>query len=191
MKRRKPYTLKFRRKRKGKTNYKKRLKLLEGNKLRLVIRKSLKYINLQIIQYEMKGDKTLLGVSSKELGKMGWKFNKRNLPSCYLAGLLLSKKAKEKDIKVVVLDCGLNPSTKGSRIYAALKGVLDGGLKVSFSEEVLPDEERLKGKHLVKYAESLKENYEKRFSEYVKGGVDLKKIAEEFEGIKNKILKEG
>ena len=42
----------FKRKRLGITDYKKRLSLLLSNKPRLVIRKSLKHINVQIIEYK-------------------------------------------------------------------------------------------------------------------------------------------
>jgi large subunit ribosomal protein L18 len=44
----------------------------------------------------------------------------------------------------------LQISTKGSRIYAALKGVLDSGIKVPYSEEILPSEDRIKGRHISK-----------------------------------------
>ena len=49
--RKKPISLPFRRKRKGKTNYKKRLKLLLSNKPRLVIRPFIKNIIAQIVEY--------------------------------------------------------------------------------------------------------------------------------------------
>ena len=85
----------FRRKREGKTNYKKRLKILLHRKPRLVIRKSLNSIIAQIVEYNADGDKVVLSAHSKELGKFGWKPNKGNLPSAYLIGLLIGKKAKE------------------------------------------------------------------------------------------------
>jgi large subunit ribosomal protein L18 len=52
---------------------------------------------------------------------------------------------------------GLNISTKGSRIYAALKGVLDSGIKVPHSEDILPSEDRIKGKHI---SEDLEKQFE-------------------------------
>ena len=42
------YTVLYRRKREGKTDYKKRMKLLLGKKPRIVLRKSLKHFSLQI-----------------------------------------------------------------------------------------------------------------------------------------------
>ena len=84
----------YRRKREGKTNYKKRLKLLLSKKPRLVIRRSLNNISLQIIEYQTNGDKIIVGTNSSELKKMGWTANTGNIPAAYLTGLLLAKKAK-------------------------------------------------------------------------------------------------
>jgi large subunit ribosomal protein L18 len=75
-----------------------------------------------------------------------------------LTGLLAGKRARDKKVKEVVLDLGLQTSTKGSRIYAALKGVLDAGIKVPHSEKILPDEDRIKGVHI-------SENTVKQFEE--------------------------
>ena len=138
----------FKRRREGKTDYKRRLKLLTSKKPRLVVRKSLKYLTASIVEFSEEGDKILTTASSKELKKMNWKFATDNLPAAYLTGLILGKKAAKINVKEVVLDAGLNPSTKGSRIYALAKGVLDSGIKVPISEEVFPSEDRIKGKHI-------------------------------------------
>ena len=185
------YTVQFRRKRKGITNYKKRLKLLLSRKPRLVVRRSLKNIHAQIIEYDKKGDKVLAAVNSIALEKFGWKAGKGNLPSSYLVGLLLGKKAKEKNIKEVILDIGLYNSIKGSRIYALVKGILDAGIFVPCAKEMLPKEERINGDHISKYAseiKSQKEEYEKRFSNYIKNNVDPTSLKKYFDETKNKIL---
>ncbi len=140
--------LAFRRKREGKTNYKKRLALLKSRTERLVIRKSNKYITAQIVSYEPSSDKVILGVSSKELAKLGWKHSAKSLPAAYLTGLLLGKKASEKKITKAILDLGLQTSIPGSRLYAVLKGVVDSGLSVPVSEVVFPPEDRLSGSHI-------------------------------------------
>ena len=151
----------YRRKRKGLTNYKKRLKLLLANKPRLVIRKSLKNIGAQIIEYNKKGDKVLISAHSSNLDKFGWKMGKSNLPSAYLVGLLVGKKAKEKGINELIMDIGLNKSVKGSRIYALLKGVVDSKIEIPHSGDMLPDESRIKGEHIEKYAsKSIKKYFE-------------------------------
>ncbi|MBU4456253.1 MAG: 50S ribosomal protein L18, partial [Nanoarchaeota archaeon] len=116
--------------------------------------KSLKNITVQIIDYKDKGDLVMVNATSKELIKLGWKGYGRNVTSAYLVGLLCGVKAKEKGIKQAVLDSGLYISTKGSIIYAALKGALDSGLNVPHGEELFPTEERIKGTHLKKGADS-------------------------------------
>ena len=147
----------FKRRIKKKTDYKKRLALLKSEKTRLVIRKSLSNISIQFINFEPNGDKTIASASSAELKKLGW--NKTgNIPAAYLTGLLAGKKAKEKKIEEAILDLGIQTSTKGSRLYAALKGVLDSGINIPHSEEILPKEDRIKGKHI-------SEDIEKQFED--------------------------
>jgi len=163
------YKMPFKRRREEKTDYKRRLKLLTSKKPRLVVRKTLKYIRAQIIEFDKKGDKTLVSASSQELKKLGWKFPSDNLPSAYLTGLLIGKKTLKKKIKEAILDLGLYPSTKGSRIYACVKGVLDAGLNVPSDESIFPTEERIKGLHIAKHLEKFKD------------------LPEEFEKIKQKI----
>jgi len=53
---------------------------------------------------------------------------------------------------------------KGSRVFAALKGAVDAGLKVPHSESILPDESRIKGEHIAAYAKSLDEEEVKKGS---------------------------
>jgi len=144
------YTLRFKRKRLGKTNYKKRLKLLSASKPRLIIRKSLNNMIAQIVEYNEKGDRVILSAHSSELKKYGWELSKGNLPAAYLVGLLVSNKAKKKNIQKLVLDIGLQKSVKGSRIYSLVKGCIDNGLDVPCSKDIFPAEDRIKGKHIDK-----------------------------------------
>ena len=67
----KRYRVMFRRKKEGRTNYKKRLTILLSNRLRLVVRKSLKNIQANIVDYDPKGDKIILSAHSSELEKFG------------------------------------------------------------------------------------------------------------------------
>ncbi len=153
----KNYLTPFKRRRENKTNYRKRLALLKSKKTRLVIRRSLSNISVQFINFVPNGDQTIAEANSTELKKLGW-IRTGNVPASYLTGLLAGKKAKNKKIEEAVLDIGLQISTKGSRIYAALKGVLDSGIKVPCSEEILPSEDRIKGRHISK-------DLEKQFEE--------------------------
>ncbi|MBR9698891.1 50S ribosomal protein L18 [Candidatus Woesearchaeota archaeon] len=188
MRNHKTRTVAHRRKREGKTDYRRRLKILLSGKPRLVIRKSLKEITAQLITYVDKGDKVLTTVRSGSLKKYGWLYNYRNLSSAYLLGMLIAKKAKELKINEAILDIGLHKSVPGSRIYAVLKGAVDNGLKIPHSKDVLPVEERITGKHIEEYAKKLSpEDLQKRFGDCMKKGADPLKISSTFNDIKNKI----
>jgi large subunit ribosomal protein L18 len=98
--------MQLKRRRKKKTNYKKRLALLKSEKTRLVIRKSISNISIQFVNFDPKGDKTIVTVISTELKKLGWTKG-GNIPAAYLTGLLAGKRAKEKKIQEAILDLGL------------------------------------------------------------------------------------
>ena len=160
--------IKYKRREKGKTNYKKRLHILLANKPRIVIRKSLNNVIIQLIEYHPEGDKVLLSSHSNQLKKIGWKFHTGNIPSAYLTGFLfgekIKKEKKEKD-DGFVLDIGLHPSVKGSRIYAALKGIITSNVNVEHSDNIFPKEDRLKGKHISKDIEKEVEILQKKIKE--------------------------
>ena len=143
MTRNKIITVPFRRKSKGKTNYKKRLGLLKSKTERIVIRKSNKNILAQIIRYADDGDHVVLQANSTELEKYGWKRNTGNLPAAYLVGYLLGKKAEG---KTVIVDFGLQ--SKADRLFALVKGAIDAGLKINCPDEAFPNMDRLSGKHI-------------------------------------------
>ncbi len=144
------YSVRFRRRREGRTDYKKRLAYLKYGLTRLVIRKSNKYILFQVIRYSPSGDKISLTVNSNQLVKFGWKHSCRNSPAAYLTGLLAGKLAKDEKVTKAVIDFGLQSITKGSILFAALKGIVDTGIEVSHSPDMFPTEDRLMGKNLKK-----------------------------------------
>ncbi|MBD3164891.1 50S ribosomal protein L18 [Candidatus Woesearchaeota archaeon] len=191
MKSNKTHTIQNRRKREGKTNYRKRLKLLLSKRPRLVIRKSLRRITAQVIKYNEKGDKVIITATSDKLKDFGWEYNYANLPSAYLLGILVGKKAQEAGIKEAIADIGLSSPVPGSKMYAVIKGSVDAGLNIPYSESVLPKEDRLKGKHIEQYASKLSENPDslnKRFSSYIKKNSDPHKISEKLQEIKKMII---
>jgi large subunit ribosomal protein L18 len=149
--------MRFRRRRKQKTDYKRRLTLLKSGMPRLVVRKSLKYIRAQIIEYDEYGDKTIVTATSTTLPGMGWQFACDNTSAAYLTGLLIGRDAKKKKMGKAVLDVGLQSPTKGSRIYAVVKGATDAGLDVPCDPKMLPNEERISGKHIAAHNEKFKE----------------------------------
>jgi large subunit ribosomal protein L18 len=104
---------------------------------------------VQVINANVVGDMTVASAIASELSIHGWKASAGNLPAAYLTGYLAGLRAKSRGIKEAVLDVGLNPPIKGSRIYAALKGVVDAGIDVPHSPDIFPDEDRLAGKHIV------------------------------------------
>lgn len=185
------YTVRFRRKRTGKTDYKQRLKLLLVKKPRIAVRKSLKNILMQVIEYRPNGDCVLVSAHTRELEKIGWKANKVNLPTGYLCGYLLGKKAIARKIKKCIFDIGMYTSVKGCVLYAALKGLVDAGLDIPHSKEIFPPESRIKGEHIAAWAKKLKadseEKFKKVFSKYLKQSFDPEKMPSHFEEIKNKI----
>ncbi len=187
---RKPKAVQFRRRREGKTSYKKRKQLLISRKLRLVVRFTNQKIIAQLIKFESQGDKVILGLDSYALKKLGWNYSCKNIPAAYLTGLLLAKEGLKKGQKEAVLDIGFRYPLKGSKLYAFLKGALDGGLNVPSGEGIFPMAERIEGQHIKGYAENMKEKelVAKRFSKYLKNNALPDKITEKFSEIKTKII---
>jgi len=143
------YRVKIRRHREGRTDYRTRLKLLKCRKTRIIVRKSLKNTQVQFVEYTSGGDKVLTSANSKELiKKYNWKFSVSTTPAAYLTGLIAGKKAKEHGINEGVLDIGRNMPTKGSKLFAALKGVIDAGINCPHDDSIIPSEDRIMGKHL-------------------------------------------
>ena len=143
------YRVKFRRRREGRTNYYRRRRLLLSRKPRLVIRKTNTKVIVQLVSAKVVGDITHASAISSELAAHGWDAGKNNTPAAYLTGFLAGLRAKSRGVTEAILDIGLNPPTKGSKIYAALKGVIDAGLSIPHDPEILPDDERLLGNHII------------------------------------------
>lgn len=141
----------FKRKKQVKTDYNRRLRLLESRKPRLVVRRSLNYIQAQIVEYKGKSDRTLVSSNSRSLRKVGWTFSCDSIPAAYLVGFAIGKVALKSKIGEAILDAGLYRSTKGNRIYAVVKGAIDAGLKIPAGAEMFPSEDRISGKHIAKH----------------------------------------
>ena len=93
------------------------------------------------------------------------------------------------------LDVGIQRTSKGCRIFGALKGAVDGGLDIPHNEKLFPGytnedgevsydaefhKDKIMGVHLAEYMEELKEDdedtYNSRFSSYIDAGVDHEKL---------------
>jgi large subunit ribosomal protein L18 len=185
------YCVPYRRRREGKTNYRRRKALILSGKPRLVVRGSLKNIIVQITAAKPGGDEVLVSAHSRELlRRFGWKAPRGNLPAAYLTGLLCGLRAKAKGIHEAVLDIGLHSPTKGARVFAALKGALDAGLDVPHGEEILPDEDRIRGVHIAQYAKALAatEKYMAIFSKYLENNLPPERLPEHFEEVRKAII---
>lgn len=186
------YRVAFQRRREGKTNYRRRRALVLSGLPRFVVRCTLRRVITQMVKAEIVGDKVVAAADSNELAKkFGWFGSGSNLPAAYLTGLLCGYKALAAGVKEAILDIGLQSPTKGAKVFAALKGVLDAGVLVPHDENVLPSEERIKGQHIVAYAQQLASNpevYQSRFSEQVSKGLPPEQLTKHFLSVKEKIV---
>ncbi len=141
----------FRRRKAGLTDYRRRLKLLRGQMPRAVVRISNTRTTCQLVTWAADGDLVEVTVTGSDLvKKYGWPSNRslKSVPASYLVGYAMGKAAVAAGSNEAVLDIGLAASTRGGRVYAALKGMSDAGLEIPHSEDVYPDEDRLNGAHV-------------------------------------------
>jgi large subunit ribosomal protein L18 len=183
------YVRTLKRIREDKTNYRKRSAILIGRQLFITVKISDQNVSTQVLRPTPTGDIVLASAHSRELAKNGWKGAFNNLPACYLTGLLLGKKAIQKEIKAAILYIGKDHFT--SRVAACMKGIVDAGIRMPISEESLPGEDRINGHHIAKYSNVLKENeeeYSSRFSAILKNGLKPEDYPSQLYEIKNRIL---
>jgi len=184
------YRVPLRRRREGKTDYQARKALVLSGKPRLVARSSLKNVTAQIVVAKPYGDEVLAAAHSRELKKYGWKAPTGNVPAAYLTGLLCGLKAKAKGVSEAILDVGLISPSKGSRLFAALSGVLDAGIAVPHDEERIV-KERTKGEHIAMYGKSLgadSESYSAKFSKYLGQKLAPEKLPAHFAKVKADVV---
>jgi large subunit ribosomal protein L5e len=135
-------------------------------KYRLVVRKTNKDIICQIAYATVKCDRILSAAYSHELPNYGVKAGLKNYAASYATGLLLARRVLtklgladmyegmtkpenfgkyysveeivggERRPFYVILDVGLNRTTTGAKIFAAMKGAVDGGLEIPHSESM-------------------------------------------------------
>jgi large subunit ribosomal protein L18 len=155
-----------RRRRENRTDYKARRILLESGIPRIVVRRTNKYYILQAVESVEAQDKVIATVTSKELLKNGWDAKAagslKSIAAGYLTGMLMAKKllaargipskegakAPASSGRKYIVDLGMARTFTGSRVFAVVKGLIDGGLDVPANEKVFPSEDRLNGEHL-------------------------------------------
>ncbi len=141
----------LRRRKAGLTDYRRRLRLLRSQQPRAVVRVSNTRTSCQLVTWAAEGDKVALNVTGNDLvKKFSWPDNmsKKSVPASYLVGYALGKAALAAGHEDAVLDIGLAASTPGGRVFAALRGMVEAGLNVPHSEEILPADDRINGAHI-------------------------------------------
>lgn len=183
------YKVALRRRRKSLTNYAKRLALVKGNAPRMVVRKSGRGIVVQFVEFSPRGDRVLACGLSPSLRKFGWA-PRCNSPTAYLCGMLAAKAAGKKGVKEFNLDIGMQTPSKGSVVFAALRGAMDAGLKTNYPGGMIEDP-RINGSHIEAYAKQLKSadaaKYSKLFSSYIKENFNPEMMVSAFNAAKGKI----
>jgi len=195
------FQVKWRRRREGKTDYYFRKRIVcqdkrkyNSPKYRVVVRLSKRNIVCQFVNSNIDGDRVINASYSKDLLKFGILFGLTNFPSAYACGFLLSKlilKAKISQSKYsrfhhqsvlqttkASLDIGLIRATTGHKVFACMKGVVDGGVNIPHSEKRYPGyspekgfdplilKHRIEGEHIFNYMSSLKEEDELKFNRF-------------------------
>jgi len=170
----KKFQTKYRRRREGRTDYFARRKMCKQDKnkyntpkYRLVVRRSNRFVGVQIVYATITGDKVMTQAHSRELPKYGFKAGLGNFAAFYAVGLLvgrrlLNKLGLEENFEGVeeadgeefhieeevdeddrqpfkcILDVGLARTSVGARVFATLKGAVDAGLHVPHNNKRFP-----------------------------------------------------
>jgi len=152
------------------------------------VRISKKNVLCQLIYSRLEGDFVLCSSYSKKLKHVGLSVINNNFSTAYISGLNLSNKFFTEnfpDVKnqgilknnfKVILDLGLVRVTTGNKVFAAMKGAVDGGFNIPHNEKRFPGykkdqnfdveilKDRIEGKHVMNFMELLKEEDEEKFS---------------------------
>jgi len=190
-----------------------------ARKFRLVVRFTNKDIIAQIIYSEISGDKVMRCAYAHELPRYGLEVGLTNYAAAYCVGLLIARRhlkalhmdelytgkvtpdgeqynvitedmdENQRNPFKAILDVGLVATTTGAKVFAAMKGAVDGGLNVphkvnrfvgydaeskAFNAETL--RKYIYGGHVADYMRTLSEEnaekYKTLFSQYVAKGIN-------------------
>merc|ERR1712109_150405 len=194
----KRYQVKFRRRREGKTDYfaRKRLVVQDKNKYntpkyRMIVRSSNTDVTCQIAYARLEGDIVIctgLLLARRILQK--FKLDSVYEGNTNVDGSMYAVEDNDDGPGAfrACLDVGLARTSTGAKVFAAMKGAVDGGLDIPHSEKRFPgyDAEskelnadvhraHIFGGHVADYMRHLIEEdedaYKKQFSRYIKNGV--------------------
>lgn len=196
-------------------------------KYRLVVRFTNKDVICQIAYATLAGDVIVASAQARELPRYGLSVGLTNYSAAYCTGLLLARRILQKfgldshyegntedvgeDYNVeaaddaprpfmCILDSGLKRTSTGSKVFAALKGALDGGLDIPHNEKRFAgydpdgkelDSETLRkyimGGHVAEYMEEMQEEdpekYQAHFKSFIKCGIDSENLEELYEKV--------
>lgn len=192
-------------------------------KYRLVVRFTNRDIIAQVVAATVTGDNVLTSAYAHELPRYGVKAGLTNYAAAYCVGLLCARRMlqklgldeKYKGVEEVtgemfeieedddrrpfraLLDVGIVNTTTGHKVFAVMKGAVDGGLDVPHNEKRFPaytkdegfDAEVLKshifGEHVQEYMNYLEEEdedrYKQQFGHYIKEGIKGDDLPEMYE----------
>jgi len=200
-------------------------------KYRLIVRISNRDVTAQIAYARIEGDMVVMSAYSHELPKYGVKVGLANYAACYCTGLLLARRALTKykldklyagqeevdgemysveDVEKgpgafrAHLDVGLARTSTGAKVFAIMKGVIDGGIEVPHSEKRFPGydseskefnasvlREHIFGTHVANYMRSLmdddEDSFKRQFSEYAKLGITADELEDIYKNAHQKI----
>ncbi|KAA0200244.1 hypothetical protein HAZT_HAZT008318 [Hyalella azteca] len=181
----------------------------------IIARISNRDVTAQIAYARIEGDIVIMSAYSHELPKYGVKVGLTNYAACYCTGLLLARRILTKfhladkypgqtevdgemycveDIEKgpgafrAHLDVGLARTTTGAKVFAVMKGAVDGGIDVPHSEKRFPGfdaetkefnasvlRDHIMGTHVANYMRRLMDEdedaYKRQFSRYTKLGI--------------------
>eukprot|EP01061_Rhynchopus_euleeides_P003059 TRINITY_DN12356_c0_g2_i1.p1 TRINITY_DN12356_c0_g2~~TRINITY_DN12356_c0_g2_i1.p1 ORF type:complete len:308 (+),score=132.30 TRINITY_DN12356_c0_g2_i1:47-970(+) len=184
-------------------------------KYRFIARITNRDVICQIASAELKGDRIHASAYAHELKGYGLTVGLSNFSAAYCTGLLLARRIltlkgldkkypgvaevtgesfelKEDDDRrpfKALLDVGLANTTVGNKVFACLKGAVDGGLYVPHSDKRFSgydagkgelDAEMLRGRilgeHVKEWMEEMQEEdnekYQRHFSQYIKNEIE-------------------
>lgn len=176
------YRVPFKRRGEGRTNYAKRMAFVKSGMPRAVIRKSTNHVSVQFVRTENGKDFVIASAHTKELPAFKYAGHGGNVPAAYLAGYLAGLRFAVKNKDEAIVDLGVQRNVHGTRLFAAINGIADSGVKIKADAVAFPKEERVKGTHVDAFAkkEPNKSN-QHQFSAYQKtkvSAVDFSKMVE-------------
>jgi large subunit ribosomal protein L18 len=183
------YQTPFRRRHEGRTNYAKRLAYVKSGMPRAVVRKSTNNLSVQFIQTTEGKDSIVASAHTKELNEYTYKGHGGNVPAAYLTGYLAGKRmlTVQKEAETIV-DFGIQPVIHGTRLFAAIKGIVDAGVKVKADAVSFPKEERVQGKHVDLFASKEPSKMNRtQFQSYLKNHVNVNTFSHMVETTKKTI----